>query len=102
MNYQIVLQFLGDSEQDFNKLIDFEDELEEKLEDIADVDGHDFGSGEMNIFILSNEPTHTFSLIKDLLEKNELFSNLKAAYRDVSEERYTILWPKNLIEFTIK
>ncbi len=102
MKYQITLQFSGETEEDFNNLIEIEDRLIEELEDKADVDGHDFGSGEMNIFILTNKPKEIFDKISSFLKKNNYFQEFKAAYRELTKEKYQILWPENLEEFTVK
>jgi len=50
MDYQVVLQFRGDSPEDLDATVAMEDDLIEELGDSADVDGHDVGSGETNIF----------------------------------------------------
>ena len=54
MDYQLVLQFRGDSLGEFDAMVALEDELIERLGDSADVDGHDFGSGTGNIFIFTS------------------------------------------------
>ena len=56
MKYQLVLQFSADSLTDYDRLVSLEDKLIEELSGSANIDGHDFGSGEFNIFILSDEP----------------------------------------------
>lgn len=102
MKYQLVIQFLGKTEDDFEHLIDLEDELDEKLTGATEVDGHDFGSGEMNIFILTDDPTNAFRQVKSLLTGRHYgLSNMKAAYRDIETESYTILWPDHLTEFGV-
>lgn len=102
MKYQLVIQFPGKSTDDFDHLIEIEDELEEKLTDNSEVDGHDFGSGEMNIFILTNEPVETFNQVKTILaEMDDDLSVVKVAYRDIEAEDFTILWPNNLTEFVV-
>ena len=47
MKYQLVLQFQAQSVQDFNELVVLEDLLAENLPLHSEVDGHDFGSGEL-------------------------------------------------------
>jgi hypothetical protein len=63
MKYQLVLQFFGDSLQDYDALVALEDRLIEALESAHVVDGHDFGSGEMNIFVHTNDPIAAFARI---------------------------------------
>jgi len=60
MNYQLVLQFTANSMADFDRLLALETTLMESLGEIGIVDGHDFGSGTFNIFVLTNEPTTVF------------------------------------------
>jgi hypothetical protein len=50
MKYQLVLQFQAESVQEFDELVVLEDLLAEKLPLDSEVDGHDFGSGEFNLF----------------------------------------------------
>jgi hypothetical protein len=55
MKYQLVLQFQAESVQQFDELAVLEDLLVENLPSHSVVDGHDFGSGELNIFILTDQ-----------------------------------------------
>jgi len=41
MDYQLVLQFRGDTLEDYDEMIALENELIEELGNSADVDGHD-------------------------------------------------------------
>jgi hypothetical protein len=56
MRYQLVLQFAADSLVDFDRLVALEDRLIEELGQLAMVDGHDFGLGQFNIFVLTDDP----------------------------------------------
>lgn len=101
--YQLVLQFPGNSLGDFDALVALEDALIDELPKIAKVDGHDFGSGEMNIFIHTDHPKETFETVKPLLAKRDLLILVRAAYRAIPDDKYTILWPTNLDKpFNIK
>ena len=60
MDYQLVLQFRGDSLADYDTMVALENELIDELGDSADVDAHDVGSGEVNIFIITTDPARTF------------------------------------------
>jgi hypothetical protein len=63
MRTQLVLQFTTDEDLgSFDNLIGFEEALSSLIGETAEVDGHDFGSGEMNIFILTDDPVATFNL----------------------------------------
>jgi len=102
MKYQLVIQFPGESKDDFEELIEIEKDLDKQLTTDAEVDGHDFGSGQMNIFILTNEPGVTFNKVKNILSKKKnIFLNMKAAYRDIKDKNFNILWPKDLTKFEV-
>ena len=92
--YQLVLQFHGDSLPDFDTLVALEDELIERLGDSADVDGHDVGSGQTNIFIFTPNPAAAFTRIRPLLERRKQLPAVTAAYREVEGEHYTVIWPE--------
>ena len=93
MSYQLVLQLPVGEKTDFDLLLDLEGRLEIGLGDSHDVDGHDFGSGEMNIFIYTANPNAAFSEIRQLVDFVE-FPELQVAYRSIDEEEYTWLWPE--------
>jgi hypothetical protein len=97
MKYQLALQFPAHSIADYDELLTLEGELIEKLGKSADVDGHDCGSVEMNIFIHTDEPEKTFEAVRPVVTKLKLIKNLVAAYRERTGEDYTVIWP---IEFT--
>jgi hypothetical protein len=94
MRYQLVLQFRGDSLEDLDATVALEHELIEQLGESADVDGHDVGSGETNIFIFTSDPAATFSRARPVLERRQQLKSVTAAYRDAEGERYTVIWPE--------
>jgi len=101
MKYQLIVQFQNNSNYDFDWLIEVEDKLIETLRD-AEEDGHDIGSGEMNIFIFTNTPTKTFETVKNVLKNyGPVLENTKIAYREVKKDQYFCLWPKGLTEFMV-
>jgi hypothetical protein len=94
MPYSLVVQFQGDS-LDLDELVALEDELIGALCGEAEVDGHDIGEGEANIFVVSDRPVETFARIQAVLEARGLLSAARVARRDLSESRYTVLWPES-------
>jgi hypothetical protein len=102
MRYVLVLQWPGSFEADFDALIGMEDRLSEALGDHASVDGHDFGSGEMNIFIETDHPTKAFSDAIATLGDGLRWAEVRAAFRDSTGDEYTILWPQGLNAFSVK
>jgi hypothetical protein len=93
MKYQLVLQFPANSIADYDEMIALEDELIENLGSSAEVDGHDCGSGEMDIFIYADEPKKIFEMIRPVVAKRKLIENLVAAYRERTGEEYMVVWP---------
>ena len=94
MDYQLVLQFRGDSLADYDAMVALENELIAELGHSAEVDGHDVGSGETNIFIITADPVRTFRESKVVLERKRCLGAVTAAYRAVDGEAYTVVWPE--------
>jgi len=92
MKYQLVLQFPVTENFDFDALIELETKLTFELGSEHDVDGHDFGSGDMNIFIHTNSPNDAFEKVIVLLS-DQFAPTLKAAYREVGSDRFIWLHP---------
>jgi hypothetical protein len=92
--HQLVLQFPANSLRDYDELVALEQQLIDTLGQSA-LDGHDMGSGEANIFILTTDPQGTFRQFVPVLERAGRLSQLTAAYRHVDDDRYHILWPEN-------
>lgn len=94
MEYQLVLQFSISDTTDFDELIDLEGRLMVALAGRHIVDGHDFGSGEMNIFVHTDDPQAAFELCKPVIPST-LEPTLKAAFRRMSDDEYYWVYPKN-------
>ena len=101
MKYQLVLQWPASSIKDYDAMIAVENALVEKLSKAHDVDGHDAGSGEVNIFIRTDDPKLGFNEVKDILGTRDSWVDARVAYREVGGSEYTILWPKGLTEFKV-
>lgn len=101
MNYQLVLQWPSFT-IDYDAMVEIEDTLLKKLNSQADIDGHDIGLGESNIFIHTDNPSGTFAKVKTILCTTSSWKDIRVAYRDISSNRYTILWPKDLHEFNVR
>ena len=93
MKYQLALQFAANSIIDYDEMIELEDELLEKPGSSAKVDGHGCGSGEMNIFIHTDEPEQVFEMVKPVVTERKLIEKWVAAYREQAGEDYTVVWP---------
>jgi len=101
MQYQLVLQFPATTVDEWDELIAFEETLTHLFGESASVDGHDFGSGEFNLFILTDHPKAVFQQSRKALEKSQPTRSFKAAYRNLDVEDYVTLWPKGLKEFKV-
>ena len=95
MDYQLVFQFKDDACLDFDKMVELEDDLQQLVEPLADVDGHDMGSGEINIFILTDDPVGTFERAKPLLANSSLLDKVAAAYRNLRSDDFIVIWPED-------
>ena len=94
MKYQIVFQWtLADSGLGYDALVQIEDDLEAKLSDRHEIDGHDVGSDEFNIFILTDNPETCFKEVLNILHEEGRRVSFRVAYREVSKSSYTVLWP---------
>lgn len=104
MKYQLILQWPfvdQSSEADYDALLEIEELLIENLEGGSEVDGHDAGSGEMNIFILTNDPRSTFERVQAILKSRRPWAKVRVAFREIGADQFTILWPQNLTEFSV-
>ena len=101
VEYQLVVQFAADSLQDFDRLVALETTLVEKLSDIATVDGHDFGLGKFNIFMLTDDPAAAFTEAHEIVREETIPRDLRSAYRRMSGGKYVTLWPSSLADFSL-
>ena len=101
MKYQIVLQWPAASVDDYDSMIAIENSLIEELPSDGEVDGHDVGSGQVNIFIRTDGPAKTFEDIRDILRMSDAWADVRVAYRNLEGSEYVVLWPINLKEFAV-
>jgi len=92
--YQLVLQFRGDSLADLDAIVALEETLTEQLGHGAEVDGHDVGSGEANLFVKTSDPVKTFASIQPFLDRANLLREVTVAYRPLDGGNYTVVWPR--------
>jgi hypothetical protein len=101
MKYQLILQLPASSAEDYDEMIALEEIIIGNLTNLGCVDGHDAGSGEMNIFILTNSPKDAFDRIRQMPAMRDVMPDLKVAYRKIGEDDFTILHPAGLTCFAI-
>lgn len=68
MDHQLVIKFWRKSLQDESFLPAIQNELKGVLGDIARLDGYDVSDKEINLFVLTPDPKHSFRRIKTVLE----------------------------------
>jgi hypothetical protein len=91
--YQLVIEFSGDSPEQFDKVVALEEEMTENLIS-GEVDGNDVGGGVVNIFIITKSPNQCFSEALTYIEKH-MMRPTAAGVRDLKKEDYIRLWPKD-------
>lgn len=101
MKYQLVLQLPASSIEDYDRMIAVEEELIEGLAGLADIDGHDAGQGEVNIFILTDHPQQTFERIRLLPGARDVVRELRVAYREINSDEFKVLFPPGLDHFEV-
>ena len=101
MKYQLVLQWPASTIADYDAMVAIEGLLIEGLSNDNQVDGHDVGSGEINIFIITNNPERAFSEVRRVLGERDIWSDARVAYREVAKTEYTPLWPSDLKDFSV-
>src|SRR5262245_48069162 len=101
MKYQLVLQLPASSIKDYDAMIELEEVIMKSLGNVEKVDGHDAGSGEMNIFIFTNHPQTAFERIKKVLGTEDFLPELKVAFRDIDGDEFTVLHPNGLRHFEV-
>lgn len=100
--YQLVLQWPAASLEDFDALVALEEELVRATVGLADVDGHDFGSGEANVFVHTDHPQETLKAIQAAgLLSTSWRRHYRAGYRELTQSAFTILHPPGSARFTV-
>ena len=92
--HQLVLQFAASGIRDYNDLSALEQQLIGELGETA-LDGHDMGSGEANIFIVTSDAQKTFRQLIPVLQRSGRLPEVTVAYRRTDENQYHVLWPED-------
>jgi hypothetical protein len=101
MKFQMVLQWPASSMNDYDEMVGLEDLLIEGLSKRCKVDGHVFGSNEVNIFIHTGDPRRAFEEIRTILSGQRLWSDTRIAYRQIDGNKYMVIWPEGATTFNI-
>jgi len=98
MRYQLILQW---PVADYDALEAGENALVDGLDPTHEVDGHDIGSGEMNIFVLTGDPVAAFQSAQRILGALGMWLDARAAFRPVGGSEFTVLWPEGAADFRV-
>jgi len=93
MQYQLVLRFRSSSLAPPDDIQSLERALSDTLGDTAKVDGHDTGTRDINLFIVTPDPASAFRRSKPVLQRFSLLDKLTAAHRLEGGARFTVVWP---------
>jgi len=93
MDYQLVIKFWRKSLADETFLAVVEGKLKEALGDAVELEGYDVSPKEINLFMLSSDPRHSFRRAKDVLDGLGVLNGISAAFRVVGGTRFTTIWP---------
>jgi hypothetical protein len=92
--YQVVFQLPAESKSDFDTIVEIEDILLSTLEPPNIVEGHDFGAGQMNVFVHTADPGAVLAVALPALGSPR-FPLLRVAYRAFDSDEYTVIYPAN-------
>ncbi|MGN7917249.1 MULTISPECIES: hypothetical protein [Lysobacter] len=102
MDHQLIIKFWRKSLADEAFLATIEAELKAALGDTVELEGYDVSAKEINLFMLTADPRHSFRRAKDVLERLGLIQGMSAAHRLVGGARFTSLWPlRAMRKFTL-
>jgi hypothetical protein len=93
MDYQLVIKFWRQSLKDEEFLATIQSELSNVLGETAALDGYDVTTKEINLFVITPDPKHTFRRVKAVLENRDILQGVSAASRLVGGAHFTSLWP---------
>lgn len=94
MKYQLVIQFPVTEDFDFDSIIALETRLTLEMGEGYIVDGHNFGAGEINILIQTDDPEAGYEKAFDMVNV-DLIQTLRVAYREKDTDMFTWLYPAN-------
>ena len=91
----IIIQFKTESnDPDMSWFFDFQEIVHAalKISRSGKVDGNDFGSGTINMYVLTDSSRRAFEIILEHLKNHKLESEAVVVKRR-RDDRYLILWP---------
>ena len=96
MDYQLVIKFWRKSLADEAFLQTIEADLGAVLGKTVELEGYDVSPKEINLFMLTDDPKHSFRRARDVIEKHGITQGLSAAFRLVGGAQFTSIWPQRM------
>ena len=93
MDYQLVIKFWRKSLENEDFISTIQDELKAVLGDSVTLDGYDINAKEINLFVVTPDPKHSFRRVKSVLEAKGIVQGVSAASRLVGGAHFTSIWP---------
>jgi hypothetical protein len=93
MDYQLVIKFWRSSLSDEALFSAIQGELKDVLGQSAALDGYDINAKEINLFVITPDPKHSFRRVKSILEQHDLLRGVSAGFRLVGGAQFTSIWP---------
>ena len=93
MDYQLVIKFWRKSLENEDFISTLQGELKAVLGDSVTLDGYDVSAKEINLFVVTPDPKHSFRRVKGVLEAKGIVQGVSAASRLVGGARFTSIWP---------
>lgn len=93
MQQQLVIKLWRKSLADEAFLATIEEALREALGAAVELEGYDVSAKEINLFMLTADPRHTFRRAREVLQAVGVDAGVSAAYRLVGGVKFTSLWP---------
>lgn len=92
MQSQLVLKFRRPA-LDAAGVASLEHQLRDTLGDSVEMDGHNEGVRDIDVFIVTPDPASTFRRCKPVLEQMQVLDRVVAAHRYVGGLQFKVIWP---------
>lgn len=92
MQSQLVLKFRRPT-LDSTGIASLEQQLRDTLGDSVEMDGHNEGVRDIDVFIITEDPASTFRRCKPVLEQMQVLDRVVAAHRFVGGLQFKVIWP---------
>jgi hypothetical protein len=93
MDQQLIIKFYRPSLADEAFLATIEADLKAALGDAVVLEGFDVSAKEINLFMTTADPRHSWRRAKDVIERLGIERGVSAASRLVGGAKFTSLWP---------